>query len=108
MHKLHKAAVLAAALGSIAILSAGTANAYAYGGAGGGQFDIRQGSQCRSHDLNVNVLGEVGIVNGLLGSALGGEGSPGAQSTPMGSRMGCNNDFGGQGGGEGGGHGGGR
>ncbi|MYT30130.1 MULTISPECIES: hypothetical protein [unclassified Streptomyces] len=102
MHKLHKAAVLAAALGSITILSAGTANAY------GGADDIRQGSQCRSHDLNVNVLGEVGLVNGLLGSALGGEGSPGAQATPMGSRMGCNNDFGDHGGGEGGGHGGGR
>ncbi|WP_438484694.1 hypothetical protein [Streptomyces sp. S186] len=89
MRKLYKAAVLAAAIGSVGFLGAGTANAY--GGQGGGQFDIKQGSQCRSHDLNVDVLGEVGILNGLLGSALNGEGSPGAQATHMGSTMGCNN-----------------
>ncbi|ANZ15199.1 hypothetical protein ACH4YO_16710 [Streptomyces noursei] len=89
MRKLYKAAVLAAAIGSVGFLGAGTANAD--GGMGGGKFDIKQGSQCRSHDLNVDVLGEVGILNGLLGNALNGEGSPGAQSTHMGSSMGCNN-----------------
>ncbi|MER7986367.1 hypothetical protein ABTY53_12305 [Streptomyces noursei] len=89
MRKLHKAAVVAAALGSISFLGAG--NAFALGGQGGGQFDVKQGSQCRSHDLNVDVLGEVGVLNGLLGNALNGEGSPGAQSTHLGSTMGCNN-----------------
>jgi hypothetical protein len=90
MRKLQKAAVLVAALGSIGLLGAGTA--HADGGHGkGGKFDIKQGSSCRSHDLNVDVLGEVGIANGLLGNALNGEGSPGAQSTTMGSSMGCNN-----------------
>ncbi|TJZ42821.1 hypothetical protein FCH28_33555 [Streptomyces piniterrae] len=84
MRKLHKAAVVAAVLGSVGFLGAGTANAH--GGVG-----ISQGSSCRSHDLNVDVLGEVGILNGVLGSALNGEGSPGAQVTHMGSTMGCNN-----------------
>ncbi|MFG2136890.1 hypothetical protein [Streptomyces sp. NPDC048650] len=89
MRKLHKAAVAAVALGSIGFLGAGTA--YADGGHGGGDFKIVQSSQCKSHDLNLDVLGEVGILNGLLGNALNGEGSPGAQSTHLGSTMGCNN-----------------
>ncbi|MGW1373019.1 hypothetical protein ACWD6P_01905 [Streptomyces sp. NPDC002446] len=91
MRKLRRAAVVAAALGSIAILGAGTA--HADGGKGGSRYDIKQGSSCRSHDLNVDVLGEVGILNGLLGNALGGEGAPGAQDTKIGSSMGCNNSF---------------
>ncbi|MEU5303895.1 hypothetical protein ACH4YO_28250 [Streptomyces noursei] len=117
MYKLHKAAVLAAALGSIVAFGAGTAHA---GGRGGNDFKFSQHSECRTHDLNVDVLGEVGILNGVLGNALNGEGSPGAQATSMGSRIGCDNSIGGnfgddeggghgggQGGGEGGGHGGG-
>src|SRR5438034_7473378 len=94
MRKLHKAAVVAATLGTIGFLGAGTAYASGHGGGKGGglgQLDVKQNTQCRSHDLNVDVLGEVGILNGLLGSALNGEGSPGAQSTHMGSSMGCNN-----------------
>ncbi|MFF4949738.1 hypothetical protein ACWC2K_10545 [Streptomyces chattanoogensis] len=90
MRKLHKAVVVAAALGSIGILGAGTA--YADGGKpAGNKFDIKQGSSCRSHDLNVDILGEVGILNGVLGNALNGEGPAGAQSTTLGSSMGCNN-----------------
>ncbi|MFI6766089.1 hypothetical protein [Streptomyces sp. NPDC050355] len=94
MHTFRKAAVVAAVLGSVAFLGAGSA--HADGGMHGGKgsaFNIKQGSSCRSHDLNVDVLGEVGILNGVLGNALGGEGSPGAQSTTMGSSMGCNNSF---------------
>ncbi|MFI9047564.1 hypothetical protein [Streptomyces sp. NPDC053427] len=87
MRKLHKAAVVAVALGSIGFFGAGTA----FAGGGGGQFGIGQGSSCRSHDLNVDVLGEVGVLNGVLGNALNGEGAAGAQSTPIGSSMGCNN-----------------
>ncbi|MER6046089.1 hypothetical protein ABT168_01100 [Streptomyces sp. NPDC001793] len=93
MRKLHKAAVMLAALGTLGALGAGTAHAR-MGGHGGSQSGISEGNQCRSHDLNVDVLGEVGIANGLLGDALGGEGSPGAQSTTMGSDMGCNDSFG--------------
>ncbi|GGX47835.1 hypothetical protein [Streptomyces noursei] len=95
MRKLQQAAVMMAILGSVSLLGAGTA--YADGGRHGGKedsgFAIKQGSSCRSHDENVDVLGEVGILNGVLGNALGGEGSPGAQSTKMGSDMGCDNSF---------------
>ncbi|MER6048419.1 hypothetical protein ABT168_13325 [Streptomyces sp. NPDC001793] len=95
MRKLQKAAVLVAILGSVSLLGFGTANAAGgrQGGKGDGGFNIRQGSQCRSHDENVNVLGEVGILDGALGDALGGEGSPGAQNTTMGSNIGCNDSF---------------
>ncbi|GGU51439.1 hypothetical protein GCM10010211_15140 [Streptomyces albospinus] len=90
MRKLHKVAVVAVALGSVGFFGAGTS--YAYGGQGGGSHvNVGQGSQCRTHDLNVDVLGEVGILNGVLANAINGEGSAGAQATPMGSGLGCNN-----------------
>jgi hypothetical protein len=90
MHKLRKAAVMVAALGSVGLMTAGTAYA---GGEGGhdGHFNIQQSSTCRSHDLNLDLLGEVGILNGLLGNGLNGEGNPGAQASSIGSTMGCNN-----------------
>ncbi|MFF3915011.1 hypothetical protein ACFYZB_16210 [Streptomyces sp. NPDC001852] len=90
MHKLHKAAVLVAALGSVGLLASGTAYAGGQGGGGGGA-SVLQSSNCKSHDLNVDVLGEVGILNGVLGNALNGEGDPGAQDTHIGSTMGCSN-----------------
>ncbi|OIJ88125.1 hypothetical protein BIV25_37075 [Streptomyces sp. MUSC 14] len=88
MRKLRNVAVLVAALGSI-----GLVNGTAYAGEGGGHgdnFNITQSARCKSHDLNLDVLGEVGLLNGLLGNALNGEGNPGAQATRMGSTMGCN------------------
>ncbi|WP_030938432.1 hypothetical protein [Streptomyces sp. NRRL S-646] len=88
MHKLRKAAVLVAALGSVGLLSGGVAHA------DGGGLGVQQSTTCRSHDLNISVLGEVGLINGLLGNALNGEGNPGAQSTTEGSDMGCSNSFG--------------
>lgn len=96
MHKLRKAAVLVAALGTIGLVGAGTAHAggQGYGGKEGGKgdrFSVLQSSNCKSHDLNLDVLGEVGLLNGLLGNALNGEGNPGAQETHLGSTMGCNN-----------------
>ncbi|MEV0370492.1 hypothetical protein AB0I10_11780 [Streptomyces sp. NPDC050636] len=98
MRKLRKAAVVVAALGTVGLLGAGAAHAdegqqRGHGGHGG--LNVKQGSSCRSHDLNVDVLGEVGILNGLLGNALNGEGSPGAQSSHLGSTMGCDNSVGG-------------
>ena len=89
MHKLLKAAVLTVALGSVGLLSAGTATATGNDGHGGG--NVLQSAHCRSHDLNVDVLGQVGILNGLLGNALNGEGNAGGQDTHIGSSMGCNN-----------------
>ncbi|AIA06811.1 hypothetical protein AB0O47_16430 [Streptomyces noursei] len=91
MRKLHKAVVVAAVLGSVSFLGASTANADGEEGGGKARFDIKQSASCRSHDTNVDILGEVGIANGLGGNLLGGEGSPGAQSTHMGSSMGCSN-----------------
>lgn len=86
MRKLRNAAVLFAAIGSIGFLG-GTAHA---GGDHGDHFSVTQSTTCKSHDLNIDVLGEVGVLNGLLGDALGGEGNPGAQATSLGSTLGCN------------------
>ncbi|MCX5261312.1 hypothetical protein OOK27_45430 [Streptomyces canus] len=93
MRKLRNVAVLVVALGSIGLVG-GTAHAGGQGGKDGehgDKFNISQSSNCRSHDLNLDVLGEVGILNGLLGNGLNGEGNPGAQATDIGSTMGCNN-----------------
>ncbi|MEU6772667.1 hypothetical protein [Streptomyces sp. NPDC046759] len=96
MHKLRKAAVLVAALGSVGVMSAGAAHAGQGWGKGGNddRVSILQSSTCRSHDLNADVLGEVGILNGLGGNLLNGEGNPGAQQSTLGSTMGCNNSVG--------------
>ena len=95
MRKLRTAAVLLAAFGSIGLLGAGTAHADQGGHTGGGDaFDIMQTSKCTSHDTNVDILGEVGIGNGLGGNLLNGEGNPGAQQTSLGSSMGCDNTVG--------------
>ncbi|MEU8030388.1 hypothetical protein AB0C13_17365 [Streptomyces sp. NPDC049099] len=96
MHKLRKAAVLVAALGSIGLLSAGAAHADQgwHKGGDSDRFSVLQSTTCRSHDANVDVLGEVGIANGLGGNLLNGEGNPGAQQSSLGSSMGCNNAVG--------------
>ncbi|MER5541086.1 hypothetical protein ACWDBD_25945 [Streptomyces sp. NPDC001118] len=91
MHRLRKAAVLVAALSTVGLATAGTAYA---GGEHGKEEGVMQSSNCKDHDLNLDVLGEVGILNGLLGNALNGEGDPGAQDTHIGSTMGCNNSAG--------------
>ncbi|MEV0375121.1 hypothetical protein AB0I10_36025 [Streptomyces sp. NPDC050636] len=57
----------------------------------GHRFDIRQKTSCRSHESNVGVLGNVGILNGALANAGGGEGDAGTQHTRIGSSAGCNN-----------------
>ena len=93
MHKLRKAAVVVVALGSVGLLSAGTATAQGMDGHGGkgDKFSVLQSSNCKSHDLNVDVLGQVGVLNGVLGNALNGEGNSGGQDTHIGSSMGCDN-----------------
>lgn len=87
MRTLRKAAVLVAALGTVGVLTAGTAHA----GDGGGSTSVLQSTECRSHDLNIDILGAVGLLNGVLGNGLNGEGNAGAQDTHLGSSMGCNN-----------------
>jgi hypothetical protein len=92
MRKLQKAALVGAAvLGSVGSLGAGTAAAHGERWAHDyDYFDVAQSIECRSHDMNIDVLGSVGLINGLAGNALNGEGSPGAQPTHLGSDMGCN------------------
>ena len=91
MRKIQKAAVVGAAvLGSIGAFGAGTA--FAHGESGAHDTDITQGAECRSHDMNIDVLGSIGAINGLLGNALNGEGAPGAQPNHLGSDMGCNSN----------------
>ncbi|WP_369247475.1 hypothetical protein [Streptomyces sp. R41] len=96
MHKLRKAAVLVAALSSVGLLGAGTAHADQGGGYGkgggkdkGDSYNVLQSSNCKSHDLNLNLLGNVGLLTGLIG--IGDEGNAGAQDTHVGSSQGCNN-----------------
>ncbi|MBG0852831.1 hypothetical protein I2W78_13515 [Streptomyces spinoverrucosus] len=89
MRKLRNVAVLVAALSSIGLVG-GTAHAdQGKDGKDGDKFHVSQSSQCKSHDLNLDVLGAVGLLNGLLD--LNGEGSNGSQNTHLGSTMGCNN-----------------
>lgn len=91
MRKLRKVAVLVAALGSIGLVG-GTAHAAGgKGGDHGDRFNIQQSTNCKSHDLNLDLLGNVGLLDGVLGNGLNGEGNPGAKNTHNGSTMGCNN-----------------
>ncbi|MEV6175290.1 hypothetical protein AB0L99_44795 [Streptomyces sp. NPDC051954] len=93
MHKLRKAAVLVAILGSVGALSAGTASAHGDDGdkGKGGNYSVLQSTECKSHDLNIDILGQVGILDGLLGNGLNGEGNSGGQGNHLGSSMGCDN-----------------
>ncbi|MCT2593897.1 hypothetical protein LHJ74_28995 [Streptomyces sp. N2-109] len=92
MRKLQKLAVVAAMVGSVGIVGAGTA--VAGGGHGGGKVAISQSTECKSHDLNVSVLSNIGVLNGLAGNLLNGEGNPGQTAMQQGSTMGCNNTAG--------------
>jgi hypothetical protein len=91
MHKLRTTAVVLAAFGSLGFLGAGTAYAGGHDGGKGDEFQIRQTSDCKSHDANLDILGEVGLLNGLGGDLLNGAGNSGAEQTSLGSTMGCNN-----------------
>lgn len=79
MRKVQKAAVAAAIIASFGFIATGPSTAYAAVSKGGG---------CESQDLDVDILGEVGIANGLAGNLLNGEGNPGAQITHVGSECG--------------------
>ncbi|GAA2460334.1 MULTISPECIES: hypothetical protein [Streptomyces] len=93
MRKIQKAALVGVAvLGGIGAFGGGTA--FAHGEADAHDTDIMQNSECRSHDMNIDVLGSVGALNALLGNGLNGEGAPGAQPAHLGSDMGCNSKVG--------------
>ncbi|EST25063.1 hypothetical protein [Streptomyces roseochromogenus] len=87
MRTFQKAVLVGAMLGSVGSLGVSTAFAH---GEPGHDLEVAQSTECRSHDMNINVLGSVGALNGLAGNLLNGEGSPGAQPNNLGSDMGCN------------------
>ncbi|MFD4035188.1 hypothetical protein ACFWVP_32915 [Streptomyces sp. NPDC058637] len=88
MRKLQKAAVVVAMLGSVGFIGSGTA----FAGDEGPGIDVKQSSACESHDTSVNILNNVGVLNGLLSGLIGNEGDPGAQDFKVGSTMDCSND----------------
>jgi hypothetical protein len=92
MRKLHKAVLLSALLCSVGSFGANTAFAYGDEGHDGDSdsIGVTQGVECRSHDMNIQVLGSVGALTGLAGNLLNGEGAAGAQKSHLGSEMGCN------------------
>ena len=75
MRKLPKAAVAAAVIALVGFIGTGSASAQ----------PAHAGHGCRSPDLNLDVLGQVGLLNGLLGNAINGEGNPGGQANHVGS-----------------------
>ncbi|MEU1401765.1 hypothetical protein ABZ471_05245 [Streptomyces sp. NPDC005728] len=83
MRKLHKAAVAAAIIASVGSIGTGTATATAHSAVS------MKGGGCKSHDLDLDLLGEVNVLGGVAGNLLNGEGNPGAQFTHVGSEMGC-------------------
>ncbi|EPD56607.1 MULTISPECIES: hypothetical protein [Streptomyces] len=78
MRKLPRAAAAAAVIALVGFIGTGTASAQ-------GAEAMHGDGGCKSHDLNIDILGQVGLLNGLLGNALNGEGNPGAQVAPVGS-----------------------
>jgi hypothetical protein len=90
MRKLQKVAVVAAMLGSIGFVGAGAASADD-GGYGGSEFNVSQSNECKQHNLDLNILGNVGLLDGLLGNGLNGKGDPGDQDNKTGSTQNCSN-----------------
>ncbi|MFF4845779.1 hypothetical protein [Streptomyces collinus] len=87
MRKFQKVILVSAILGGVGSMGANPAFAH---GEPGHDIDITQGVECRSHDMNIEVIGSVGAITGLAGNLLNGEGNPGAQQSHLGSDMGCN------------------
>ncbi|EST29464.1 hypothetical protein [Streptomyces roseochromogenus] len=83
MRKLSKAAVAAAVIASVGFIATGTGTGIATA-----QGAVMHRGGCDTDDLNLDVLGEVGVANGLLGNLLNGEGDPGAQETHVGTTCG--------------------
>ncbi|MFH0518841.1 hypothetical protein ACHBTE_16920 [Streptomyces sp. M41] len=80
MRKLQKAAVAAAILGSFSFIATGTATAQ-------GMRPMYDGG-CKSHDQNIVLLNNIGLLNGLAGNAINGEGNAGGQHNHVGSSCG--------------------
>ena len=77
MNSLRKVAVAAAIISGVSFVAVSPANAQA--------AESMHGGGCRSHDLNIDILGEVNVLGGFAGNLINGEGSPGAMYTDLGS-----------------------
>ncbi|MGW2644163.1 hypothetical protein ACWC2T_04415 [Streptomyces sp. NPDC001393] len=78
MRQLSKAAAAAAVIASVSFIATGTATTAATAATTAtarGAVTHRGGGEC------IDILGEVGIANGIAGNLLNGEGNPGAQFT---------------------------
>ncbi|MFI1368890.1 hypothetical protein [Streptomyces griseochromogenes] len=99
MRKTRKTAVVAVFLGTVGFLGAGAAYAQGQGqGQGQGHHGrestttkIGQSTSCTTTEENSDVQGESGFENGREGNRSNGKGSPGPQTTDVGSSLGCNN-----------------
>ncbi|EPD55419.1 hypothetical protein [Streptomyces sp. HGB0020] len=117
MRKPRKTLVVAVLLGTVGFLGAGTAHAQGDGhdskhgrgheharghehGRGHGHkkearevhtTQFSQSTTCTTTEQNVDVQGQSGFQNGLEGNAPNASGSPGTQTTNVGSSLGCNN-----------------
>ncbi|GGV03785.1 hypothetical protein GCM10010260_45870 [Streptomyces filipinensis] len=107
MRKPRKTAVVAALLATVGFLGTGTAYAHGQGhghghknghshakGHQGRESEtvlISQSTSCTVAEENVDVQGESGFENGREGNQPNGKGSPGQQTTNVGSRLGCDN-----------------
>ncbi|MEU2713119.1 hypothetical protein [Streptomyces sp. NPDC007205] len=101
MRKTRKTAVVAVLLATVGFLGTGTAYAHGqghgqrHGHAQKGQESetvlISQSTSCTTAEENVDVQGESGVGNGQQGNESNGKGSPGTQTTNVGSSLGCNN-----------------
>lgn len=105
MRRLSKLAVVAAMIGSAGFAGAGVAfadgpadgpapydapmGAPMGGPMGGPHIGVHQNVKCKSHDLNVGILSNLSLLNGLGGNLANGEGHPGLTKQHQGSEMGC-------------------
>ncbi|KOV64999.1 hypothetical protein [Streptomyces sp. MMG1121] len=87
MRTFHKAVLAGAVIGSVCSFGGNTAFAH---GEPGHDVDVTQGTECRSHDMNIEVLGNISALSSAAANLLNGEGNPGAQQSHLGSDMGCN------------------
>jgi len=81
MRKLRTAVAAAAIIGGVGFMGAVPATAQPMGGGG-------HGGGCKSHDFNIDILGNVNVGGGALGNWFNGEGNPGGQYTDIGSDCG--------------------
>ncbi|WP_369393376.1 hypothetical protein AB5J72_41885 [Streptomyces sp. CG1] len=98
MRKTRKTAVVAVLLGTVGFLGVGTACAHGQGHEHHGRENkennttkIMQSTTCTTTEENTDVQGESGFGNGREGNRSKGKGSPGPQTTNVGSSLGCNN-----------------